>query len=135
MLPQSRRLKAHAKDTRMSLNDQLKVQAAQLAPHFVPALLQRERTVFQFRFDDGDPFYLVVTIDSFEFLPGEIDSATLTLFLDEHDTCWQLLRGSIDGMNAFMEGKYRADGNIVLSQLLLYLFKSNDPTIAYQVQD
>jgi hypothetical protein len=33
-----------------------------------------------------------------------------------------------------MEGDFRADGNIVLSQLLLYLFKSNNPTIAYEVQ-
>jgi hypothetical protein len=37
-------------------------------------------------------------------------------------------------MHAFMDGRYRADGNIVLSQLLLYLFKSNDPTIAYEIQ-
>jgi hypothetical protein len=38
-------------------------------------------------------------------------------------------------MQAFMDGRYRADGNIVLSQLLLYLFKSDDPTIVYEVQD
>jgi hypothetical protein len=34
-----------------------------------------------------------------------------------------------------MAGRYRADGNIVLSQLLLYLFRSNDRAIAYEVQD
>ena len=35
----------------------------------------------------------------------------------------------------FMEGRYRADGNIVLSQLLLYLFKSEDDAKFYEVQD
>ena len=43
--------------------------------------------------------------------------------------------GTMDGMVAFMTGRYRADGNIVLSQLLLYLFRSDDPTILYQVKD
>jgi hypothetical protein len=43
--------------------------------------------------------------------------------------------GTHDGMDAFMDGQYRADGNIVLSQLLLYLFKSADPAVAFKVQD
>ncbi len=41
----------------------------------------------------------------------------------------------MDGMRAFMDGSYRADGNIVLSQLILYLFKSDDPTLIYEVQE
>jgi putative sterol carrier protein len=43
--------------------------------------------------------------------------------------------GTRDGMEAFMNGQYRADGNIVLSQLLLYLFKSADPTVVFKVKD
>ncbi|MDA0979627.1 MAG: SCP2 sterol-binding domain-containing protein [Proteobacteria bacterium] len=106
-----------------------------LAPHFKPAFIQRDYTCFQFRFDDGEPFFLTVTPTTFEFSQGEKPDPTLTLYLDNHETCEALLEGRINSMDAFMEGRYRADGNIVLSQLLLYLFRNDDPTIAYRVQD
>jgi putative sterol carrier protein len=38
-------------------------------------------------------------------------------------------------MQAFMTGRYRADGNIVLSQLLLYLFLPMDQTSIHSVRD
>ena len=37
--------------------------------------------------------------------------------------------GRMDGMHAFMEGKYRSDGNIVLTQLLLYSFRKDNARI------
>ncbi|MCY4532330.1 MAG: hypothetical protein OXC84_08405 [Gammaproteobacteria bacterium] len=37
--------------------------------------------------------------------------------------------GHMDGMRAFMEGKYRSDGNIVLTQLLLYAFRKGNAQI------
>jgi putative sterol carrier protein len=117
------------------LSELLKDKSAALAPHFKPGFLQREQTLFQFRFDAGEPFYLDVGNSGFEFTAGETDQPTVTLFLSDHPTCWHLLDGSMDGMRAFMDGSYRADGNIVLSQLILYLFKSNDPTLIYEVQD
>ena len=104
-------------------------------PHFKPDLLQRSSTIFQFRFSSGKDFFLSVSKDTFRFNEGNATNPTLTLYLDHHETCWQLLMGTRDGMDAFMDGKYRADGNIVLSQLLLYLFKSSDPAVAFKVQD
>ena len=106
-----------------------------LEPHFKPGLLQRNSTVFQFRFTKDEDFFLCVSQDSFSFNEGSTADPTLTLYLDHHETCWQLLMGTRDGMEAFMNGQYRADGNIVLSQLLLYLFKSADPTVVFKVQD
>lgn len=117
------------------MNAQLAAFTAEIAPHFKPGFLQREHTVFQFQFAVGESFYLVVTETEFEFSSGEAPEPTLTLHLDCHDTGWSLIRGTADGMRAFMEGRYRADGHIVLSQLLLYLFKPNDPTNIYEVQD
>ena len=104
-------------------------------PHFKPDLLQRTSTVFQFRFISGEDFFLSVSQDLFSFNEGSATNPTLTLYLDHHETCWQLLMGTRDGMDAFMNGQYRADGNIVLSQLLLYLFKSADPALTFKVQD
>ena len=113
----------------------LQAKTLELAPHFKPGFLAREYTSFQFTFTSGEPFYLTVINDSFEFIAGLTESPTITVLVEDHETCWGLLDGTFDGMKAFMEGKYRADGNIVLSQLLLYLFKSNDPTLIYEVQD
>ncbi len=106
-----------------------------LAIHFKPGFLQRKLTVFQFLFDNGEPFSLTVTDQDFTFTAGVNESPTIRLYIKDHDTCWGLLDGRIDGMERFMNGDYRADGNIVLSQLILYLFKSNDPTLIYEVQD
>jgi putative sterol carrier protein len=105
-----------------------------LAPHFKPDFLPRETAIFQFEFDEGEPFYLNVHDRTFSFSAGNHTDPTIKLHISDHETCWGLLEGHIDGMHAFMDGRYRADGNIVLSQLLLYLFKSNDPTIAYEIQ-
>ena len=106
-----------------------------LAPHFKPGFLQTDRAVFQFQFDQAAPFHLIVEADAFSLMPGVHPLPSITLYIDRPQTCWGLLIGCEDGMKAFMDGRYRADGNIVLSQLLLYMFKSDDPTIAYEVQD
>ena len=104
-------------------------------PHFKPDLLQRISTVFQFQFTLDEEFFLSVSQDTFSFNEGAAADPTLTLYLDHHETCWQLLIGTRDGMDAFMNGQYRADGNIVLSQLLLYLFKSADLAVPSKVKD
>lgn len=104
-------------------------------PHFKRGFLHQGQTSFQFLFDSGEPFYLTVDGDHYTFDPGIHQQPSMTLYVDSHDTAFQLLKGSMDGMRAFLEGKYRADGNIVLSQLLLYLFKPDDPTDIYLVKD
>ena len=106
---------------------------SQLAPHFKPAFLQP--TLFQFQFDEDESCYLEVAKDGFQFLPNRCHHPTITLYLDNHATLAGLLTGSIDSMAAFMQGRYRADGNIVLSQLLLHLFQAGDATIFYRVKD
>lgn len=119
----------------MNLSTILEQKQTELAPHFKPAFLQRDKAVFRFLFEDNAPFFLRVESNEFSFHEGEPDDPTLTLYVDSHDTCWQLLSGATDSMAAFMEGRYRADGHIVLSQLLLYMFRNDSPTIAYEVQD
>ncbi len=118
-----------------SIETVLNQKTAQLTPHFRAGFLQRPLTVFQFHFGSGDPFFLTVTEKGFKYEAGVSPTPTISLFVENHETCWGLIDGSFDSMRAFMEGRYRADGNIVLSQLLLYLFKSNDATNIYEVQD
>ncbi len=106
---------------------------SELTAHFKPAFFQD--TVFQFQFDEDESCSLVVEKNRFQFLPNIHHQPSITLFIDSHATLAGLLTGSIDGMEAFMQGRYRADGNIVLSQLLLYLFNAEDPTVFYRVKD
>jgi putative sterol carrier protein len=105
----------------------------QLAPRFNPACLPP--AIFQFHFDDGESCYLVVEQDRFQFLPDDCQHPSMTLFVDNHATLAGLLTGSIDGMDAFMAGRYRSDGNIVLSQLLLHAFRAEDAAVFYEVRD
>jgi putative sterol carrier protein len=106
-----------------------------LSQRFDPRVLQRDEAIFQFIFDGEPPFYLAIERSSIDLVVGTYLQPTIQLYIDTHATCWGLLEGEIDGMEAFMTGRYRADGNIVLSQLLLYLFRKNDRAIAYEVQD
>ena len=119
----------------VSLETLLREMKRNLAPHYQPGFLHRSHTVFQFFFEEDAPFHLVASEDTFDLAPGVANAPTLSLFIDTHDTCWGLIQGRLDGMQMFMEGRYRADGNIVLSQLLLYLFKSEDDAKFYEVQD
>ena len=125
----------HPKGIPIVLSELLTEKQETFEPHFKPDLLQRTSTVFQFRFTSGEDFFLSVSQDSFSFNEGSATNPTLTLYLDHHETCWQLLIGKHDGMDAFMNSQYRADSNIVLSQLLLYLFKRADPSVAIEIQD
>ena len=118
-----------------SLDDWLAELRRDLTTHFKPELLGRSKTVFNFEFDTEAPFHLVVKDNAFAFEKGIQGSPTITLYVSDHHTLQGLLTGKTDGMNAFMRKQYRADGNIVLSQLLLYLFKPDRPTIAYEVRD
>lgn len=121
----------------MALQKQLEHKRRELLPRFQTGVLpQHEEVIFQFVFEDGAaPFHLNVEPGEFTICAGKADIPTLTLYVDSHETCWGLLLGEIDGMQAFMDGRYRADGNILLSQLLLYLFRVEDPTITYRVRD
>lgn len=107
----------------------------QLAPRFRKEVFQGNPTCFQFTFDEAPPFHLRVSTNDFSFHAGLHESPTLTLYLDSFATCQELLTGELSGMDAFIEGKYRADGHIVESQLLLYLFAPAAPAVVYAVKD
>ena len=115
--------------------EQLDQQSSRLAPFFRSYFLPENPVTFQFNFDDADPFHLTVDHAEFVFKPGYAQTSTLSLWLDQPTTLWRLLEGRLDGMDAFLTGQYRADGNIVLSQLLLYLFQSPEPVLAHDISD
>lgn len=79
--------------------------------------------VFQY---DIDGNHWSVSIDNGEctIAEGEHEDADVTLTLDE-ETFAGILSGEIDGMQAFMAGDVKADGNIMLAPQIEQIFPQN----------
>ncbi|MBL6688485.1 MAG: SCP2 sterol-binding domain-containing protein [Pseudomonadales bacterium] len=119
----------------MNAETTLKHWQTSLKPKFRYDFLPAEDTIFQFRLQRDFDCYLEANSSSYEFLLGHHEAPTLTLYLPDASTLFNILSGDIDGMEAFMAGDYRADGNIILSQLLLYLFQKPHDISKHQVID
>jgi putative sterol carrier protein len=109
----------------MDLTQLLNTWQSVLEDRFRSGFLPIEETIFQFEFElQTEPaLYLTANQHAFAWSPGTHPAPTLTLYVRDHATTYRLLTGEEDGMSAFMAGSYRADGNIILSQLLLYVFQ------------
>ena len=77
--------------------------------------------VFQFDLDDADNYNIAVNDGACKLASGEHDDATVTLAMDL-ETLKDVMSGELDGMAAFMQGKIRADGDIMLATKLTQVF-------------
>jgi putative sterol carrier protein len=80
--------------------------------------------VFGFNVTDEDAHYsLVVKDGACQLQEGENADANCTLVLDS-ETLKGIVSGETDGMQAFMDGKMRVEGDMMLSQKLSELFSA-----------
>ncbi|QGZ31550.1 SCP2 sterol-binding domain-containing protein [Stutzerimonas stutzeri] len=77
--------------------------------------------VFQFNITDAENYYLVVKDGTCDFQKGESADANVTLIMDS-ETMQGVISGETDGMQAFMAGKLRAEGDMMLALKLSELF-------------
>jgi putative sterol carrier protein len=77
--------------------------------------------IFQFNIEDGENYALVVKDGTCAVEQGENPNANVTLILDT-DTLKGITTGETDGMQAFMAGKLRAEGDMMLAMKLSELF-------------
>ncbi len=77
--------------------------------------------VFQFHFSDAGSHYLVVKDGSLDIQEGEHDDPSVSLSMST-DTLKGLMNGEVNGMTAFMTGKLKATGNVMLATKLTGLF-------------
>ncbi|MFW0753745.1 SCP2 sterol-binding domain-containing protein [Pseudomonas sp. H11T01] len=88
---------------------------------FNPAAAAGLDLVFGFRIDEEKNFSLVVKDSTCELQEGVNPDAGVTLVMDS-ETLKGIVDGSTDGMQAFMGGKLRAEGDMMLAMKLSELF-------------
>lgn len=77
--------------------------------------------VFQFNIEDDSNFNVAVKDGQCQVNNGEAADATVTLIMDS-ETLVGIMTGETDGMQAFMSGKLRAEGDIMQAMKLGELF-------------
>ncbi|ABC29334.1 SCP2 sterol-binding domain-containing protein [Hahella sp. KA22] len=77
--------------------------------------------VFQFSIEDADNYHLVVKNGGCELIQGDHDDPSVTLIMNS-DTLKGIVSGETDGMQAFMAGDLRAEGDMMLAMKLGQLF-------------
>jgi len=91
--------------------------AALLVENFNPDTTQGVCEVFGFDIEDVGEFHVIISDSSVELGDGPADEANVVLSMTE-ETYRGLATGDIDGMQAFMEGKLRAEGDLMLATKL-----------------
>ena len=92
-----------------------------LISRFDPEAASGMDEVFQFHFDDADSHYLVIQNGELSVAQGEHDDPSVSLYMST-ETLKGLMSGDINGMTAFMTGRLKATGNMMLATKLTSLF-------------
>ena len=77
--------------------------------------------IFQFKIEDASNYYLVVTAGTCDVQAGDADEPNVTLIMDS-ETFKGIATSETDGMQAFMSGNLRAEGDMMLAMKLSELF-------------
>ncbi|WP_419810840.1 SCP2 sterol-binding domain-containing protein [Bacterioplanoides sp.] len=77
--------------------------------------------IFQFNIEDGDTYHLIVKDGTCTAAAGENDDANVTLIMNS-ETFGGIATGETDGMQAFMSGQLRVEGDMMLATKLGELF-------------
>lgn len=77
--------------------------------------------VFQFNIEDGDAHHLIIDNGSCAIEAGEHDNPDCTLIMDT-ETFKGIASGETDGMQAFMSGQLKVEGDMMLATKLSELF-------------
>ncbi|MDR5865846.1 SCP2 sterol-binding domain-containing protein [Halomonas koreensis] len=92
-----------------------------LHARFDPQAARGMDEVFQFHFSDAGDYHLVVRDGELEIHEGAHEEPSVSLSLST-DTLKGVMRGEISGMSAFMSGRLKATGNVMLATRLGSLF-------------
>jgi len=77
--------------------------------------------VFQFNIEDAENYSLTIADGTCELAAGDHDDPSVTLIMNT-ETLKGIVSGETDGMQAFMAGQLRAEGDMMLATKLGELF-------------
>ena len=77
--------------------------------------------VFQFNIEDDENYSLTIADGTCELTAGDHDDPSVTLIMNT-ETLNGIVSGETDGMQAFMAGQLRAEGDMMLATKLGELF-------------
>ncbi len=77
--------------------------------------------IFQFDIEDDKTYHLVINDGSCKLVEGANDDPSVTLIMNS-ETLQGIVSGETDGMQAFMAGQLRAEGDMMLATKLGELF-------------
>lgn len=95
---------------------------AHLQSAFDPAAAADLDVVYQFQFEDAESYHLVIHDGRLKVHAGEHARPSIRLMFDSAATAEGVIDGSIDATQAFMQGRVRSDGNLLLAMRLRMLF-------------
>lgn len=93
-----------------------------LPSKFQPEAAEGLKVVFQFLIDDSRYFSLYIADQLCEVSEEEHPDPDVTLIMDS-ETFIDVIEGELGGTSAFMSGRLRAEGNMMLATKLTSLFK------------
>lgn len=80
--------------------------------------------VFQFDIEDDKTYHLIIKDGNCTMVEGAHDDPSVTLIMNS-ETLMGIVSGETDGMQAFMTGQLRAEGDMMLATKLGQLFSLN----------
>lgn len=95
-----------------------------MADRFKPDAAEGVDAIFQYEIsgDNGGDWHVIVKDKSCEVVEGKHDAPSVTLMLADNDYM-SMIRGELNGMQAYMSGKLKATGNIMLAQKFQQMFQ------------
>ena len=92
----------------------------QMAASFDPAAAAGTNCIIQFM--TSKPAYLTIKDGTCVLTEGDAPAPDVTLTMEDDDLI-ALLKGDLNGMQAFMTGKLKVDGDLMLGQRMSGFFK------------
>ncbi len=93
-----------------------------LVAKFQPEAASDMEAVFQINIEDDQPYIVTVKNSECEVSKGEHADPSVTLIMDS-ETFVDIIYGDLGGTFAFMSGRLRAEGDVMLATKLSGLFK------------